>query len=121
MTTNAAELRAEALKLRDEAVALSLQSNELGTSNFALSRQLIAQAKAKLDQADAFARQANLSENSGGTASSGQVVAQEAQARSDNAAVQILHQQSTTMALYKAAPDSTYYPKTKLNLAPTDA
>jgi len=88
MTTNAAELRAEALKLRDEAVALSLQSNELGTSNFALSRQLIAQAKAKLDQADAFARQANLSENSGGTASSGQVVAQEAQARSDNAAVQ---------------------------------
>jgi hypothetical protein len=88
MTTNAAELRAQADKLRDEAVALARQSNELGTSNFALSRQLIAQAKAKLDQADAFALQANSSENSGGTASSGQVVAQEQQARSEGATTQ---------------------------------
>jgi len=87
MTTNAAELRAEADRLRDEAVALARQSSELGTSNIALSQQLIAQANAKLDQSQAFADQANLSENSGGTASSGQVVTEESQARADGAAV----------------------------------
>ena len=87
MTTNAEELRAEANKLRDEAVALSLQSDRAAEQgNINLARQLIAQANAKLDQSETVARQANLSQNSSGTASSGQVVSQEAQARADGAA-----------------------------------
>lgn len=87
MTTNAAQLRAEADRLRDEAVALALQSQKLRESGqFEQARAVIRQANEKLDQADAFALQANLSQNSGGTASSGQVTAEEARARSDGAA-----------------------------------
>ena len=89
MTTNAAELRAQANKLRDEAVALSLQSNEASDrGNFTLARQLLAQANAKLDQSEALNKQAEASENSGGTTSAGQVVAQEQQARSEGSTAQ---------------------------------
>ena len=89
MTTNAAELRAQANRLRDEAVALSLQSDRAAEQgNINLARQLLAQANAKLDQSETVARQANLSQNSSGTASSGQVTAEEQRARSDDAAVQ---------------------------------
>jgi hypothetical protein len=87
MTTNVAQLQAEANRLRDEAVALSLQSQQLRErGQFEQARAVIRQANEKLDQADSLKKQASLSENSGGTASSGEVVSQEAQARAEGAA-----------------------------------
>lgn len=89
MATNAAELQAQASRLRDEAVALAGESQKLRESGqFEQARAIIRQAQQKLDQADALSKQANLSENSPGTASTGEVVAEQQQARDDNATAQ---------------------------------
>lgn len=89
MATNADQLRAEANRLRDQAVALSLQSQQaIDRGDFTTARALIQQANSLLNQADALTKQADLSENSPGTDSSGQVVAEQAQARDDNATAQ---------------------------------
>lgn len=89
MTTNADQLRQEAARLRAEAIQLNTQSNEASDrGNFTLARQLLAEANTKLDQSETLARQANLSANSTGTSSAGQVVAAEQRARSDDATVQ---------------------------------
>lgn len=89
MATNAAELRAQASRLRDEAVALAGESQKLRESGqFEQARAIIRQAQQKLDQADDLNKQADLSENSPGTASTGEVVAEQQQARDDNATAQ---------------------------------
>jgi hypothetical protein len=89
MTTNADQLRQEAALLRTQALQLSQQSNEASDrGNFTLARQLLAQANAKLDQSEALARQANLSENSPGTASAGQVTQANQNAKVSGAVVQ---------------------------------
>lgn len=89
MATNAAELRAQANRLRDEAVALSLESQRaIDRGDSTAARAIIKQANALLDQSDALTKQADLSENSPGTSSAGQVVAEEQRARSDDAGTQ---------------------------------
>ena len=89
MATNADQLRAEANRLRDQAVALSLESQRaIDRGDSAAARSIIKQANALLDQSDALNKQAELSQNSPGTASSGAVVAEEQRARSDDAATQ---------------------------------
>jgi hypothetical protein len=86
MTTNAAELRAQADVARDKAVALALESREARVrGDLASAQQLNAQAQQKLAESQALDKQAEASENSGGTASTGEVVAEEQKARAENA------------------------------------
>jgi hypothetical protein len=89
MTTNAPQLRAEANLALDEAVALSLQSREARLrGDIALAQELNAQAQQKLAQGQALNKQAEASENSGGTASTGQVTQENQNAKVSGAVVQ---------------------------------
>lgn len=86
MATNAPQLRAQADVARDEAVALAVKSSEARVrGDIALAQQLNAQAQQKLAESQALDKQAEASENSGGTASTGEVVAEEQKARAENA------------------------------------
>jgi len=83
-----AQLRAEADRLRDEAVALALQSQQAREQgNFDLARQFIARANSLLDQADSLKIQAGQLEKEGVT-STGQTTANATQARDDGANTQ---------------------------------
>jgi hypothetical protein len=86
MATNADQLRAEANRLLAEAFELVQQSRIASNQgNLQLSQQLLNQSKSLSDQANRLLQQAELSQNSVGTASSGQIVAEEAQARAEGA------------------------------------
>ena len=78
MATNADQLRAEANRLLAEAFELVQQSRIASSQgNLQLSQQLLDQSKSLSDQANRLLQQAELSQNSVGTASSGQVILEE--------------------------------------------
>lgn len=86
MATNADQLRAEANRLLAQAFELVQQSRIASNEgNLQLAQQLLDESKSLSAQANRLLQQAELSQNSVGTASSGQIVAEEAQARAEGA------------------------------------
>ena len=105
MSTNADQLRAEANRLLEQAFQLTQQAGvATRQGNIELATQLLEQSRALSAQANVLIQLAGQAEQSLGSASSGEIIAQEAQAQSDRA-----------VAARPSAPISVLAPDGRIN------